>query len=382
MAHRVDPAFMDELAAYGAPDAKACFNCGNCTAVCALSGPEAAFPRKLIRYAQLGLKERLAASWEIWLCYYCADCSATCPRQAGPGEFVAAVRRYVTARCDPTTLARRLYTSRAFTAGFLAAVTAVLAFVLLSGSGPMRTDRLDLGGFISAGRIEHAGYAVMLIAGAVALSSLTSMVRRLRGAAFKETRPQTAGWAKTARRAFSEAVSSARFARCGAYGTSQGEKKAPFYLGRRFVHLSIMWGFIGLLAAAAMDALFKTPFSRAAFFDPARLLGTAAGLFVLFGTSAVLIGRARKRDRSLSHSLLSDWLFPALLWGVALSGFIVEFAGWRNPGAPAVYYVFAGHTVAAMILVLLFPFTKFAHAALRPAALFIHELLYSGARRQ
>ena len=90
MAHTVDPTFVNELARYGAADVKACFNCGNCTAVCSLTEQGATFPRKFIRYAQLGMKDRLATSKEMWLCYYCGDCSATCPRQAEPGEFVAA----------------------------------------------------------------------------------------------------------------------------------------------------------------------------------------------------------------------------------------------------------------------------------------------------
>ncbi|MEJ2719399.1 MAG: 4Fe-4S dicluster domain-containing protein, partial [Deltaproteobacteria bacterium] len=149
MAHTVDPTFMKELARYGGSDVKACFNCGNCTAVCSLTEQGATFPRKFIRYAQLGLKERLAASKEMWLCYYCGDCSATCPRQAEPGEFVAAARRFIISQYDPTTLARRLYTSKVFTVCFLGIVAAVLTLIMWAGHGSMSMSTLQLGRFIN-----------------------------------------------------------------------------------------------------------------------------------------------------------------------------------------------------------------------------------------
>ena len=89
----VDSDFRNVLARFGATSVIDCFNCGNCTAVCALSEGNTPFPRKLIRYAQLGLKEKLVQSPEPWLCYSCGECSATCPRDARPGETMAALRR-------------------------------------------------------------------------------------------------------------------------------------------------------------------------------------------------------------------------------------------------------------------------------------------------
>ena len=105
-----------------------------------------------------------------------------------------------------------------------------------------------------------------------------------------------------------------------------------------------------------------------------RLLGTVAGLFVLYGTSVALINRIRQPDKYASHSLLSDWLFLGFLWGVTLTGFIVEIGVYLPTGPIWAYVVFLVHVVGAMMLVLLLPFTKFAHAVLRPVALFIHEL--------
>ena len=95
MAQSVQPALMKELKALGAGDIEACFNCGNCTAVCPLSKDTVAFPRRIIRYVQLGLEDRLRTSVEPWLCYYCGECSETCPRGANPGELMMAARRHL-----------------------------------------------------------------------------------------------------------------------------------------------------------------------------------------------------------------------------------------------------------------------------------------------
>lgn len=375
MAHTVDPTFVNELARYGASDVKACFNCGNCTAVCSLTDHGNTFPRKFIRYAQLGIKDRLAASREMWLCYYCGDCSATCPRQAEPGEFVAAARRYIISQYDPTTLARRLYTSQAFTVGFLVIVAAILTLIMLAGFGSMPTDALRLGRFIKVEYIHYTGQAVIIVAGIVALLSLGTMVSRLNKALI-ETADDAGGvrneegsgssfWTAFTS-ALYEVTSQTRFDQCDT-------ESVPWYLGRRFVHLSIMWGFLGLLAATGLDLLFKEPFSQVPVYYPMRLLGTVAGLFVLYGASVALTNRMTQPNKYASHSLLSDWLFLGLLWGVTLTGFIVEIAVYLSTGSVAAYVVFLVHVVGAMMLVLLLPFTKFAHAVLRPVALFIHE---------
>lgn len=382
MAHTVDPTFVDELSRYGASDIKACFNCGNCTAVCSLTDQGATFPRKFIRYAQLGMKERLAVSKEMWLCYYCGDCSATCPRQAEPGEFVAATRRYIISEYDPTTLARRLYTSTGFTVGFLISIAAILTLIMMAGYGSMPQGALELGSFINVEYIHYTGQAVMTIAGIIALLSLITMVRRL-NRALNGTSNDTGSvgngekgapglWASL-KTAIYEVAAQTRFDQCGADAD-------PWYLSRRFVHLSIMWGFLGLLAATSLDLFFKTPFSQVPIYYPMRLLGTVAGLFVIYGTSVALIRRFRRPDKYSSHSLLSDWLFLGLLWGVTLTGFMMEIYVYMPAGSIGAYIVFLVHVVGAMMLVLLLPFTKFAHAVLRPVALFIHEFKSAGQR--
>ncbi|MEW5721347.1 MAG: 4Fe-4S dicluster domain-containing protein, partial [Chloroflexota bacterium] len=148
MSQRADPHFLLELEKYGAVNIESCFNCGNCTAVCPLSTEQENFPRRMIRYAQIGMKTKLLRSKELWLCYYCGECTVTCPRQADPGEFMAAARRYAIARYDRLGLARLLYTSAAFNALFLALLAIAMGVFLYAFHGPMPGDTLRLFHFI------------------------------------------------------------------------------------------------------------------------------------------------------------------------------------------------------------------------------------------
>ena len=88
----INPDFAIELKKYGSVNFNACYNCGTCTAVCSLSTEEDSFPREMVRYSVLGLEDEIQASLKPWLCYYCGECSESCPRTANPGELMMALR--------------------------------------------------------------------------------------------------------------------------------------------------------------------------------------------------------------------------------------------------------------------------------------------------
>ena len=57
-----------------------CFQCGTCTGSCA-SGRFTAFrTRKVVRRAQLGLKDDILPSDDLWMCTTCYTCYERCPR--------------------------------------------------------------------------------------------------------------------------------------------------------------------------------------------------------------------------------------------------------------------------------------------------------------
>lgn len=93
----LSPQFAEELRERGDQNALACFNCGTCAAICPLI--EGHFPRKIIRYVQLGAKEAiLQNAQELWKCLHCGLCTQTCPREANPGEIILELKQYVVSR--------------------------------------------------------------------------------------------------------------------------------------------------------------------------------------------------------------------------------------------------------------------------------------------
>ena len=165
MTSRVDHNLYPELRRFGATDISACFNCGVCTAICPLSEDGASFPRRMSRYAQLGLRDKLLASPELWSCYGCSECTDSCPTKADPASFMAAARRYAVASYDRTHLAYLLATSRLFASVFIVALVGLLAAFMYSVHRPVDGSTLAFFEFVPSDFVHNLGVAVMAIMG-------------------------------------------------------------------------------------------------------------------------------------------------------------------------------------------------------------------------
>ena len=157
----------------------------------------------------------------------------------------------------------------------------------------------------------------------------------------------------------------------------------PLWRRRWLVHALTIWGFLGLLAATIADyglSLIgvKKVGVPVPIWYPVRLLGTVAGLSLVYGVSIFILNRLAKSNRAVKSSTPSDWMFLAMLWVVGVTGFVIELALYL-PRAPSWgYWVFLFHVSVAMELMLLLPFIKFAHALYRPVALFFLALAKEG----
>ncbi len=180
MSARVDPNLLSEIKKYGTVNVEKCFNCGNCTAICPLSTNGETFPRRLIRYAQLGLKKPMLSSKELWMCYACGECTQTCPRQADPGEFMAAARRYAIASYDPLGLAKVLYTLPVLSIIVLFLLAFLIAMVAYTSHGAMSTETLMFFDFIPAAVIHDIGVTAMIIIGVTGLAGALNMFLQVR----------------------------------------------------------------------------------------------------------------------------------------------------------------------------------------------------------
>ncbi len=137
---KINPDFTDELKKYGAHDLHACYNCGTCTAVCSLSTEENSFPREMVRYSVLGIESDIQSSLKPWLCYYCGECSESCPRRANPGELMMSLRRWLMAKYDWTRLSGLFFKS--LTATIIAFILVAFAVIAVGFKTEFNTEKM------------------------------------------------------------------------------------------------------------------------------------------------------------------------------------------------------------------------------------------------
>lgn len=367
MATIVDPGLRRELESVGGDDISACMNCGSCTATCGLVTDGSQFPRKTIRYLQLGLRERLLESADPWLCYYCGDCSERCPRDAHPGKTMMAVRRWLTSQYDWTGLSGLMYRWAWFETAVLLLVAGVIVglFTLPAGFGfrlldkhpeALRTVRLDL---FAPREVVHVGDIVLAVTLAALLAS-----NALRMVAFvmRGRRVPLAAWVGALNELVVNAFTQRRWRHC--------TQRSAGLLWLRHVLLVSGYGTIFVLVVVFLD-----PFQvQNASWNWTSILGYYACLMLLGASITMLYNRARKSTPMHEHSHFSDWLFPVLLMLTALSGIVLNALRLLDLPMPT-YIAYEVHlAIAVPMLVVEVPFGKWSHLLYRPLALYLQAV--------
>jgi heterodisulfide reductase subunit C len=370
---RSDPALVERVKKLGARNIGLCFNCGNCTAVCPLSSESSIFPRKLITYAQLGLEKKILESPDVWLCNYCGECSKTCPRQAEPAETMMAFRRLAISKYTPTSLSRKIYGSRSFAVLFMVLVALVPLGLIAGFSGPVNLQSVRMFTYLPEVWIHNVGIALgVLVFGAMifGLARMYAMISK--GIPTQqEGGGQSSGWFRElVPTIFKESLVQDRLSRCDSSTVTWKDRLKS----RWFTHMAIVWGFLGLLLSTMLRYIaFPTNGQTVPITDPIRLLGTVSGLFLVYGASSAIASRMRKADVSTEHTYFTDWIFLVLLLLAGLTGFILEAADYA--GEPMlVYSALVVHLVVVFELLVMAPFSKFAHAFYRPLAIWVSRV--------
>ncbi len=91
---KLDPRFKEEVTKVpGGQNIKRCFQCGTCNVGCPVREIEEKYnPRKIIRMAILGMRERVLSSDFIWLCSACYTCQERCPQDVRIPEVMNALK--------------------------------------------------------------------------------------------------------------------------------------------------------------------------------------------------------------------------------------------------------------------------------------------------
>jgi quinone-modifying oxidoreductase subunit QmoC len=382
MSSTVNPDLLLDLKEFGVKDAATCFNCGNCTAVCSLSTESTPFPRKTIRYLQLGLSDKLMQSSEPWLCYYCGDCSETCPRQANPGEVMMGLRRYLTSRYDWTGFSRLFYTSKIVEVLSILVVAALVGLGFYLFHGPMLTDRVALNVFAPNTTIEILDLIMLVVLSFFLLSNAFRMSKAVMGNAgpfsgnvnsdgTKAAQPailifgvSVQTYLKEAREFVVQFFTQKRFDTCG----------TPSQRTQWFVHLLIMTGYSVVFLLVVVGIRWFQRDEIYAFWHPVRLLGYYSTFAILYGVTYAIMGRLKKSKSVYEHTHSTDWAFLILLWLTAFSGILIHFT--RLLELPlTTYYIYVIHLMIAVpMLVIEVPFAKWTHQLYRPLMLYLMKV--------
>jgi quinone-modifying oxidoreductase subunit QmoC len=368
--------FIKEVGILGGEDLKKCYQCATCSVVCPISPDNKPFPRKEMIAASWGLKDKLVKSADPWLCHNCGDCNTRCPRQAKPGDVLAAIRaQAITEYSGPRALANALNNPKLLPVLLL--VPAV--YILIMGTLMGKIFNFQFLNFSPEGTIVHAKMVstwlvdvVMLTAAGFAALTFFNGVKRFlcdihqNALAEGKTDKQTidsGGFIQALIRTIPTILRHAKFNECT-------ENKA-----RGTSHMLVLFSFIGLFIVtniffvAIYGLQIHGPYSQ---MNPVKWLANVSGVALIIGSILLIKQRMDKPDQKSAYK---DWLLLGLVLGLGVTGMgaqLTRLADW----AGASYTIYFIHLILIWFTFAYLPFSKLAHLVYRTAAMTYAE--YAG----
>ena len=378
----VRPSLLSEVRRYGRFDSS-CLNCGGCSVVCDLSSGEVTFPRRPIHRVVLGAKDAVLEGLEPWLCHDCGDCSVACPRHADPAESMRTLRRYLTGQYDGTRLASRILRSRAWHVGSLVAVGAlVFALVIFYH---LYWAEMTVPDFVATGMgMEHMFPMILYftwIVYALPVLFLVVHARRMHRFAMGGANAELRHFIAEARTLVVHTVAQSRIRECpsearGApvvswwlYAAESAEPVPRRWLKHWLMAMGTVMMFV---ITAAFLGWFQTD-GVYSVLHPQRWLGYLATLFILWGTTDIIVRRMRRPKDGVSGKR-GGLALPLLLWFTAITGIVLHL--FRYLGFElAAHYTYAVHlAICVPMVVVEVPFGEWAHMIDRPLALYLQAV--------
>ncbi len=379
VAVKPDRDFRNRLIASGGEDLKQCFQCATCSVVCDLSSATQPFPRKEMLWAQWGLKDRLLADVDIWLCHGCNDCSSRCPRGARPGDVMAAARREAILHYSaPRWLGRWVNRRRSLPVllllpcmllGLAAWARAPLERLLSLSYTP---NRIIISFWSQLPQwLLIAFFAPFVLLDAAVI--IMGVMRFWRDLESRDCATQCANKPASQTRSLVASICATlrtiilheEFDRCTANPS------------RMTSHRFVLFGFMGLLVVdlwvltlrfnPLVRDVFVYPFN---FWSPWKIVANLAGSAMLIGCVLMAGDRmARTTGNSKSDKgTWFDWMFLGLALAAVLTGFASELLHYARVD-PLRYAAYIFHLATVFALLVLLPYSKFAHMIYRATAL-------------
>lgn len=382
MAERIaiepDLNFIKEVGALGGEDLKKCYQCATCSVACKISPDNKPFPRRQMIAASWGLKDQLVGNSDIWLCHNCGDCTTLCPREAKPGDVLAAVRAYaISEYARPKWLAKAINDPKKLP--ILAAIPAVLFIVIGSITGlldwtPDLSEGIAHYKFFSTWLVDlhFVPASIFMVAVfALGLKRFLGDIHQnalVEGKTNKET-IEPVGFIRALIKVIPTILTHNKFSQCG-------ENK-----DRQVAHLLTLFGFVGCFIVTSVIFLvlygsylmpggpLHGPWSQ---LNPIKWLANAAGIAIIVGTGLLIKSRLSKKDQVTTYK---DWFLIYLAFGLGVTGMLTELtrlAGWAAVTFP-MYFI---HLIFVFFLICYLPFSKMAHIVYRTVAMAYNE--YAG----
>lgn len=367
MAVEADPKFVREVIKLGGKTLKKCMQCATCSVVCPLSPENSPFPRKEMIWAQWGLKEKLLKDPDVWLCHNCNDCSKFCPRDAKPGEVLAALRARMIAEYSwPSFMAKIVNNPVYFPLFVLIPIILIGALVSAFGLSVPSSGEVIYSKFIPMELVEVGGFIFGGLAVLIALIGLWRFWNALTEGGGKTITIEPKEGAEV------EVQGGMCFLDAVVYAIWDIIKHSWFKIcevnrNRYYAHLLMFYGFIALGITAGLDVVAKYVFGmpHLPIWHPAKILGNLGAIALFLGCSFAIYNRLTNPD--VKGGSYFDWFFLLTLYAVAITGIITELA--RLAGSVAAYYLYVVHLIAVFMLIVYAPYSKFAHLIYRGVAM-------------
>jgi len=372
-----DLQFIRTLRAETGATSMKCFQCGTCSTTCDLSPDDNPYPRKEMAWSTWGRKDLLMADPDVWLCHQCNDCSTRCPREARPGDVLAAIRReQILHYAFPGFVAHWLREPRFLP--FLLAIPAALLTVALALRDPLGAalgmSRFTPDKISYSFSSEFPHWLVNGFFGFFSLLVLIVLIVQVRQ--FWQGMKSSVPPAKLANPA--KGLGASFLSTMGDLIVHRNFTRCTTTHSRNASHTLVIFGFLALCVVSVwvitskynplISGEFIYPFP---FWSPWKLLANVAGLAIITGCLVMCHDRL-KQTREVVFSTYFDWSLILLVLFVVLTGFgseITHFAR-MEPHRHIVYFL---HLVFAFALLMYLPYSKLAHVAYRVAALVLTE---------
>jgi quinone-modifying oxidoreductase subunit QmoC len=326
--------------------------------------------------ASWGLKDKLVKSADPWLCHNCGDCNTRCPRQAKPGDVLAAIRaQAIREYSGPKVLANALNDPKMLP--ILLLVPAV--FIIIMGTIMGKIFNFQFLNFSPEGTIVHAKMVstwlvdvVMLSAAGFAALTFFNGVKRFladihqNALAEGKTAQQSidaGGFIQALIRTVPTILRHAKFDEC----TENKERGVS--------HMLVLFAFIGLFIVTSIFFVaiyglqIHGPYSQ---LNPVKWLANVSGVALIIGSILLIKQRIRKTDQKSAYK---DWLLLWLVLGLGVTGMgaqLTRLAGWAGPS----YTIYFIHLILIWFTFAYLPFSKLAHLVYRTVAMTYAE--YAG----